>query len=303
MKNERLVVKDNALIDASFNLSLIEQRLMLLAIVEAREIPNLTSDTPVEVRAVTYREQYNTDSSEAYKQLSEASKQLFNRQFSYVDRYQQMQAVTVSRWVNEITYIKERGMVVLYLNRNVIEMITRLENQFTRYHLSQIATLSSQYSIRLYEVVIKWLSNGQTQKYSITQLRSLLGIDEHEYRTMSNFKIRVLDRAVKEINEKTNIELNYLQSKEGRTISHIKFNVKQKETELSTTSNVLSMTSKQIEMFSDRLSKSPSFQNHFAADVGVNFQTYRQEIEKKLQDTFYVKQWIDYLVEVGYSPH
>jgi hypothetical protein len=35
-KNTKLVVKDNALIEASFNLSLVEQRLMLLAIVEAR---------------------------------------------------------------------------------------------------------------------------------------------------------------------------------------------------------------------------------------------------------------------------
>ena len=36
MKTE-LVVKDNALINASYNLDLVEQRLILLAIVEARE--------------------------------------------------------------------------------------------------------------------------------------------------------------------------------------------------------------------------------------------------------------------------
>ncbi|WP_180025760.1 replication initiation protein, partial [Acinetobacter sp. YH16049] len=45
----KLVVKDNALIDASFNLSLIEQRIMLLAIVEARESQKLSPDTPIEV--------------------------------------------------------------------------------------------------------------------------------------------------------------------------------------------------------------------------------------------------------------
>ena len=38
MENNKLVVKDNALIDASFNLSLIEQRLLLLDIVQARGI-------------------------------------------------------------------------------------------------------------------------------------------------------------------------------------------------------------------------------------------------------------------------
>ena len=32
-----LIVKDNALINASYNLELVEQRLILLAIIEARE--------------------------------------------------------------------------------------------------------------------------------------------------------------------------------------------------------------------------------------------------------------------------
>jgi len=36
-KNNMLVVKDNALIGASYNLDVVEQRLILLAIVEARE--------------------------------------------------------------------------------------------------------------------------------------------------------------------------------------------------------------------------------------------------------------------------
>ena len=59
--DKRLVVKDNALIDASFSLSLIEQRLMLLAIVEAREINNLSSMTPVKVTVKSYIEQYKFD--------------------------------------------------------------------------------------------------------------------------------------------------------------------------------------------------------------------------------------------------
>ena len=36
-KKNNLVVKDNALIDASYNLDIVEQRLILLAIIEARE--------------------------------------------------------------------------------------------------------------------------------------------------------------------------------------------------------------------------------------------------------------------------
>ena len=56
-RDSRLVVKDNSLIDASFNLSLVEQRLMLLAIVEARELDKLTPDTPIEVKATARSEE------------------------------------------------------------------------------------------------------------------------------------------------------------------------------------------------------------------------------------------------------
>ena len=51
----KLVVKDNALIDASFNLTLVEQRLMLLAIVEARELNQLLTTTPIEITALALK--------------------------------------------------------------------------------------------------------------------------------------------------------------------------------------------------------------------------------------------------------
>ena len=64
--NNKLVVKDNALIDASFNLSLIEQRIMLLAIVGARESSNLTPDTPIEVLVSDYIHQFGATWHQGY---------------------------------------------------------------------------------------------------------------------------------------------------------------------------------------------------------------------------------------------
>jgi len=307
-RESRLVVKDNALIDASFNLSLIEQRLMLLAMVEARELPILTPETPIEIKATTYRDQYNTDKSEAYKQLSEASKQLFNRQFSYIDKYKNTDAITVSRWVNEVTYVNDKGMVVMYLNRNVISMISRLEEQFTKYHLIQVSDLKSQYSIRLYELMIKYLSIGNSKKYPINDLRMLLGIGVNEYKTMSDFKKRVLDLAVTEINDKTDIKVRYDQFKEGRIISHVLFKLdkkkekKQKDSKDQNTVDMFTgMSIKQCLMFGDKLSREQAFQNHYKANVGESTEDYAERIATMLSDAFYVKEWMPYLESVGYK--
>lgn len=306
-KENRLVVKDNSLIDASFNLSLVEQRLMLLAIVEAREIDKLTPETPIEVKATAYRDQYKTDESEAYKQLADASKQLFNRQFSYIDKYADTDAVTVSRWVNEVTYVNDKGMVVMYLNRNVISMISRLEANFTQYLLEQVSEFKSKYSIRLYELLIKYRDIGTSKKYEIAELRSKLGLEDNEYKLNAVFKRDVLDKAVKEISSKTDIQIKYEQFKEGRTISHILFKFikkkekKQKESKDKNTIDMFTgLSIKQCLMFGDKLSRDTAFQNHYKANVGESTEDYAERIATMLSDAFYVKEWMQYLESVGY---
>jgi len=309
-KENRLVVKDNSLIDASFNLSLVEQRLMLLAIVEARELDKLTPETPIEIRATAYRDQYKTDESNAYSQLADASKQLFNRQFSYIDRYADTDAVTVSRWVNEVTYVNDKGMVVMYLNRNVISMISRLQANFTQYLLEQVSEFKSKYSIRLYELLIKYRDIETSKKYEIAELRSKLGLEDTEYSTMSNFKSRVLDVAIKEINDKADIQIKYEQFKEGRKVSHILFKfIKKKETKQkeSKDKNTIDMFTglsiKQCLMFGDKLSRDDAFRNHYKANVGENTEDYAERIATMLSDAFYVNEWKDYLLSVGYVPN
>lgn len=301
MEKNKLVVKDNALIDASFNLSLIEQRLLLLAIVQARELKDLNSSTAIEITANQYTAQFNIHEKESYNALKTACELLFERRFSYIDKYKGNQLIKKVRWVSEIGYLENKGIVLLNLSDTVISLISRLEQQFTKYHLDQVSAFKSKYSIRLYELIIKWLSNGITQKYEIAELRSKLGLENTEYKTMSLFKVNVLDKAVEEINKKADLKVTYEQFKEGRSITHVQFKVKSKKPYEEESKNKLpELTSKQIDMFSDKLSKLTSFQSHFLADTGEDMFSYKQRISKKLEDQFYVDSWKSYLNEVGF---
>jgi plasmid replication initiation protein len=308
-KDSRLVVKDNSLIDASFNLSLVEQRLMLMAIVEARELDKLTPDTPIEVKATAYRDQYKTDKSEAYKQLADATKQLFNRQFSYLDKYKGEDCITVARWVNRASYLNDNGAVVLYMSSEVISMISRLEANFTQYLLEQVSDFKSKYSIRLYELLIKYRDVGNSKKFEIVELRSKLGLEDNEYKLNAVFKRDVLDKAIKEIGNKTDIQIKYEQFKEGRVISHILFKIGKKKDkkskvgkDMNTIDMFADMTIKQALMFGDKLSRDTAFQNHYKANVGESIEDYSERIATMLMDGFYVKEWIQYLENVGFVP-
>ncbi|WP_290015192.1 replication initiation protein RepM [Acinetobacter pittii] len=303
MSNDyRLVVKDNALINASFNLSLVEQRLMLLAITEARELPELTIDTRIEIRVKDYSEQFKVKANNAYEDLKEAVDSLFNRQFSYYDK--ERDEHLRSRWIHTSSYIDNKGYLVLFFTPVVISMISRLQDQFTRYLLDQVSNFKSKYSIRLYEIVSQWVNNGGlSKKYAIDELRAMLGLEEDEYKTMSLFKKNVLDKAVKEIKDKSYLYIEYKQYRTGRSISHIKFSGHHiKPIRFDKPEYTYLLTDKQILMFADKLSRDTAFQNHYKAFQGESYEEYSNNIAMKLSDPFYIKEWMEYLKAVGYKP-
>lgn len=302
LPQNKIVVKDNSLIDASFNLTLVEQRIMLLAIVSAREINNLSPETPIEIKVKDYVQQYSVTNATAYETIKDAADILFNRQFSFNSRYKDTNAITKARWVNKITYVKDIGEIVLHLSSDVISLISRLESQFTKYMLDQVSGFKSKYSIRLYELVLKWSNTGKTEKYEIDDLRNKLGVSESEYKQFSDFKKRVLEVAINEISDQTDIKLEMTLIKAGRTVTHIQFRIIPKQVKDVTPKQLnYKMSQSQIEMFGDLLCRNSEFQSYFVAERGEEMSAYIARVKKMLEKEFYVESWYPYLLKVGFK--
>ena len=118
-------------------------------------------------------------------------------------------------------------------------MITRLEEQFTKYDIEQISSLSSAYAVRLYELLICcWRTTGKTPIIELGEFRKRIGVLDTEYQRMDVFKRGVLELALKQINEHTDITATYEQHKKGRLITGFSFKFKQKKkTEAETPKN------------------------------------------------------------------
>ena len=227
-----LVVKDNSLIQASYSLSTVEQRLILLAIAEARETGNgLNQGSLLEVRASTYVSYFEVDKSTAYQVLQEASKSLFNRYVTYHDKNPKngRNRSFHCRWVDKIGYEEQSGLVYLRFTQEVVPLITRLEENFTKYELKQVSKLTSSYAIRLYELLVQWRTAQQTPVFDLSTFRNQLGLEENSYSRMSDFKRNVLDFSVAQINEHTDITASYEQYKAGRVITGFSFSFKPKK--------------------------------------------------------------------------
>ena len=267
MKNG-LVVKDNALINASYNLELTEQRLVMLAIINARELgQGITADSKLEIHASDYAKLFNVSPDASYKALKDAVNNLFNRQFSYTAEYKKTGKVGIvrSRWVSRIFYVDDLALLEITFAPDVVPLITRLEEHFTKYEAKQVAHLTSKYATRLYELLIAWREVGKTPVFELQQLRKNLGVEDDEYQRMHHFKSRVLETAITQINEHTDIKATYEQHKKGRTITGFSFKFKQKQQpkkldskrDPNTPDFFIKMTDAQRHLFAKKMSEMP----------------------------------------------
>ena len=266
MKNE-LVVKDNVLINASYNLEVTEQRLIMLAIITARESgQGITADSKLEIHASDYASRFGVSNEGAYWALKNAVLNLFERQFSFKEADKKGNIGTVkSRWVSRIKYIDTTATLEVTFAPDVVPLITRLEQHFTSYQLKQVTQLKSKYSIRLYELLIAWREVGKVPQIELSDFREKLGIDADEYVRMSDFKVRVLEPSIKQINEHTDIIVTYEQHKKGRTITGFSFRFKQKQQtkkieskrDPNTPDFFIKMTDSQRHLFANKMSEMP----------------------------------------------
>jgi plasmid replication initiation protein len=230
VSKSNLVVKTNQLNSALQNLSLPEIRIVQLAIVDARETnTGLSTDKPLRIDALRYAEMFETTRQNGYKRMKEAEETLFNRRFSYID---DKGKVIKSRWIQQVRYLDDEGAIELVFTLAVVNGISRIngaEDFFTSYLLEQTASMDSIYSVRLYELLVQWKAAKQTPTFELEKFREQLGVEPSEYKAMCDFKKRVLQVGIDEINEKSDIKISYEQVKRGRSIAGFKFKVLAKD--------------------------------------------------------------------------
>ncbi|WP_228394513.1 replication initiation protein, partial [Pseudomonas helleri] len=99
----------------------------------------------------------------------------------------------------------------------MLPYLTELTKQFTKYALVDVAKMDSTHAIRMYELIMQWESVGR-REISIDELREWFQLQD-KYPSIKDFKLRVLDPAIAQINEHSPIMVGWTQKKTGRKIT------------------------------------------------------------------------------------
>jgi len=313
MKKSDLVVKSNRLNTAIQNLSLSEVRIIQLAIVDSRETGNgLATDKPLLISAARYAEVFDVSRQTATEAILTAEKNLFERRFSFLD---DQDKVVKSRWVQRVRYLGDEAGIEVMLTYDVVNEITRIngyETFFTKYLIEQTAMLQSRYSVRLYELLTQWKTAKNTPLFDLECFRQQMGLDADEYTVMSDFKKRVLQLAVDEINEKSDLKISYEQVKKGRKITGFKFKISEKsktktknpvavdkDSDTLDAITSMKMTDKQRGTFAAKLSRMSDLSSR--GKQGENYQEFASRIEIELMDESKQAFYLPYLKKLGFQ--
>lgn len=213
INNKDLVVKHNALINATNNYKYETNELKLISFL----ISSINNTYDKEFKK--YEDQY-FDLKELNFSDEDITNKLYIKQLCIsimskpfvIDK-------CVYNWFTKLTY--EDGIIRYEFHNDLKPFLLDLKSQFTKYHLTNILKLRSSYSIQIFELLYQYKTIKQ-RKMTFEELRKILNIPD-SYRNVDIRKI--LDNVQKDLEKNTSIQFDFTIEKIGRSFNSIIFNI------------------------------------------------------------------------------
>lgn len=166
-----------------------------------------------------------------YQQFLDATSALRTREYVFQDEHRLLQVGLLA----SAEYIKGEGIIELEISEKIRPYFVDLKRNFTSFRLQAAFSLSSKYAKRIYQIASQWKDKNETRVYSLHDLKVMLslkdpkGIEPEQYTKVSMLQKYVLDIAVSQINQNTDLHISYKLLKKGRAFESIQFLVRQQE--------------------------------------------------------------------------
>lgn len=228
MKNEiskintnRQLKQSNNLCDARYKLTVYEQR-MVIAI--CSQIDDRKGELPiVKVRASDLADFCEFDPSKKYTMVKTTARTLRSRTLEYKmpdgDWY-------ITGWINSAFYNSKDGTITFTFDERLKSELLNLKSAYLLTPAEPLMKFDRNYSVRLYFILKKMLKIRDFEK-DLDFFRDRFQLNKG-YKLFANLKNKVLDPAIAEINEKSDISVWHEYIKEGRAYTKIHFIVELK---------------------------------------------------------------------------
>lgn len=290
------IVLQNRLLNAITDLTHNERRLIMLLSPKVRAaVDQNVNQRTFMLTALEFAKEYELKIDGAYKLLSELSDSLLQKAFWFYDfKADKVVNRKGSSWVAECEYLKGQGRIAVTLTDTVTEMLTVFDksNTFTKYERHYIVELGS-YGILMFELVSSCLHlQGGKKAYSVAYLRQKFNCTD-KYGKISDFKTKVLDKAIAEVEKYTPLKVSYTENKIGREISEIVFCIR--DTSNTSLEDIVKVFSPaEIKKYGWKLKDKHEVVSNFPQSIRTPAET-QKEIEARMANPKHYEEYLSYL--------
>ncbi|MDP2947612.1 MAG: replication initiation protein, partial [Nanoarchaeota archaeon] len=212
---EHYVAQHNKLVEHRGGMTLLEQKIIRAVVSQIRMDDQDLKE--YELSVVDFKELTGSNHKDLYEQIKAVAEKL-------IDRKVEIQSITekgkrgfhLTRYIWSANHVEGEGYFKILIDPKLKPYFLELKEQFTQYQLKYVMKMKSVHALRIYEL-LKQYENTVTHKreFEIEELKKVLGIEDR-YSAIKDFEKYVLLVAKKEINELTDIEIDYKKIYRGR---------------------------------------------------------------------------------------
>ena len=220
LDKSKVLKQSNRLVVARYRLTKHEQRL-IIAICSQIDKNAKKFDT-VRVRAGDIADFCNFKGKDKYNQVHSTILKLMTRTLQ-IQKDDGRWYVT--HWLQSADYL-DGGIIEYCIDERLKPELLQLKSAYLSSNTGHLMQFRRDYSARLYFMLKKMSKVGEFE-YTLDFIRDRFQL-EKGYRLFSNIRNRILEPALQEINEKSDISVSHSYIKEGRAVKRIRFIVKEK---------------------------------------------------------------------------
>jgi len=225
----QMVAKHNDLARARFTLSVTEQRILLFLISKIKPKDKAIEEQEFEIRDFCEVVGLDPDGGGGrYNHLKDTLMTLRDKGFwiNLDDK-----TIVSASWLERIWLREGDGTVTLKIDEHLKPWLLGLidEKQYTSYELEWILCMKKAWSIRLYELLRSYKRMRTVDSFTIDDFKAQLGVEDGKYKQTNDF-LKELDKAVREVNEVTDITASYTVNWKGKRKESLTFSIVYKGT-------------------------------------------------------------------------
>ena len=220
MEKNQIAVQDYALVNSKYKLSPAEIKFVMLSISKIDSVKDLNFRDEYIIPISEISTAFQTEQN--YKQLRAFAKSLMSKPVTIETEG----GWEIYNFFSRVKYVEGEGAFRVQMHKELKPYLLELQKNFVQTDLKYIMHMTSQYAVRLYQLLKQHQKLGG-RDFILAELQDTLQIPKSMY-IFNNFKTKVLDIAIEQINLSTDLKVKYDVKKIGRKVNEICFSIKTK---------------------------------------------------------------------------